>query len=557
MHLPRGVNALLIVLLLLLVIGLAILATLQYRWIDRVSEAERQRMHANIDFAARRFADDLSGQLEQLFDTFAEPNRGDIAERYEEWNRTATHPHIVETLYVVERHDRTWALFRFDPQTSQLAQVDWPPKLQSIRTQLELETDTFPVRWPHPFVADIPAFFAVPRRGGPRGRPDMLDFGSLFEERPVPSGTIVELDRAQLSNVILPQMTQRHFSSAKGDEYDVALLSGADVIFRSHPSFPDGHKPEIEFSFAPIRRGPAPRGPRPLPQHLRAGREAIEEPWRLLVRRREGSLDALVAAARRRNLAISFGILFILAATVVLLLLLLRRADRLRALQTQFVAAISHDLNTPIAALQSAGENIKDGIVADREKLARYGETIVKESSRLGEMIEQVLEFAGMQARARPPVLEPVDVGAIIDEAVAQCRWLVDGTAIHVETQVDPDLPPARGDARALTRAVQNLVANAIRHAGAGKWVGVRATRDDGSVRIVVEDRGPGIDAADATHLFEPFYRGQNSRKVRGTGLGLTIVKQIIDGHGGSVAVERGRPTGAAFVVRLPAEVTS
>src|SRR5688572_683424 len=137
MQLPRGVNALLVVLLLLLVIGLAVLATLQYRWIDRVSEAERQRMHANIDFAARRFAQDLTAELEQLFDIFGEPNRGEPGERYDEWLRVAAHPRLLETVYVVERHGHAWILFRLDTQTSQVVEAEWPPALEPIRAQLE------------------------------------------------------------------------------------------------------------------------------------------------------------------------------------------------------------------------------------------------------------------------------------------------------------------------------------------------------------------------------------------------------------------------------------
>jgi signal transduction histidine kinase len=102
---------------------------------------------------------------------------------------------------------------------------------------------------------------------------------------------------------------------------------------------------------------------------------------------------------------------------------------------------------------------------------------------------------------------------------------------------------------------VQNLAANAVRHGGSGSWVGVRASRDGASrVAITVEDRGPGIDSRDAAHLFEPFYRGRGTSAIRGSGLGLTIVQQIVAAHGGSVAVDRKRRTGAAFTITLPVE---
>lgn len=296
-----------------------------------------------------------------------------------------------------------------------------------------------------------------------------------------------------------------------------------------------------------------PEGQRPPEQGGAATAQRAGSPWRLLVRRSDGGLAQLVRETRNRNLAISGGILLILAATILLLLYLLRRADRLRTQQTEFVAAISHELNTPVAALRSAGENLKDGIITDRERLEKYGETIVREASRLGDMIGQVLEFAGMQARPGRTREEPVDVASVIEEAIAQSRWLVDGSDVQVQTQIASDLPRLIGDPRALTRAVQNLVANAIRHGGSGGWIGVRASRDgDDRVRIVVEDRGPGIDSRDASHLFEPFYRGRGASAVRGSGLGLTIVKQIVVAHGGSIEIERRRRAGAAFIIQLP-----
>jgi signal transduction histidine kinase len=235
----------------------------------------------------------------------------------------------------------------------------------------------------------------------------------------------------------------------------------------------------------------------------------------------------------------------------VFLAALLRRAERLREQQLQFVAAISHELNTPVAALRSAGENLRDGIISERDKVARYGESIVRESTRLGELVGQVLEMAGMQARHRA-VHEPVDIAAVIEDAVAQCDWLIRGTPVRIETDVEDGLSPISGDPGALTRAVQNLVANAVRHGGSGEWIGVRAVRDGHHVRITVEDRGPGIDAGEAAHLFEPFYRGRNSATVPGAGLGLAIVQQVAVAHGGSVEIER-RRGGAAFTIQLPA----
>ncbi|HJQ39750.1 MAG TPA: HAMP domain-containing sensor histidine kinase [Thermoanaerobaculia bacterium] len=556
MGLPRGTNALLVALLLLLAIGLAVLATLQYRWIDRVTEAERQQMKANLDFAARRFTDDLRAELNQLFDAFGEPDRGDLAQRYEEWSRSAQHRSLLDAVYVAE----PGGLKRFDVDTRQFVDASWPPSLEPVRRHLQehrgaagfsppneepggLKPAAPRERWRGPFLSEVPAFFYPPR-------PPRREFEP--EGRPQGGGypVIVVLSRNGLTKDILPALADRYFSTARKNEYDLALMNGGDLFYRTNASWPDGKTPaDLEHEFVPLdRRGMRTRRPEiPIPEPIPA--------WRLLVHRHDGSLNTIVASTRNRNLAVSFAILFILGATAGVLAALLRRADRLRAQQTHFVAAMSHELNTPIAALRSAGENLKDGIVADREKLARYGETIVKEAARLGDMVGQVLEFAGMQARSRPLPLQPVDVASVIHEAIAQCQWILNGTKIDIEANVDDELPPVRGDAQALTRAIQNLIANAIRHGGSGQWVGVRATRETDGVTITVEDRGPGVDGREAARLFEPFYRGRGSGGTRGAGLGLAIVRQIAIAHGGSVDIDRKKRGGAAFAFHLPAAV--
>jgi signal transduction histidine kinase len=527
---PRGANALLILLLLLLAAALGLLATLQYRWIDRVSKAERQQMKANMEFAARVFADDLRKELEPIVASFESGE--DIA---------AAHRDLVVAAYNVNRDDEGWYL------DNGRNFVPWPAELQTVHERM---TAAFrdpnanpPPHMPGPFLADVPALLLVERRGPPSFE------GPDFRGGILPRIVLVQLNPVTIRNAVLPRLAQ-HFSR----EHDLAVMSGPNVLYRSDPTWPDGHTPaDLELALQPIMRGGPERVPFRRMTRLRPAEDAPSprNQWRLLVRRHDGGVDAVVAAARRRNVGVSFGIVLILGIAVILLAALLRRAERLRQQQIEFVAAISHELNTPVAALRSAGENLRDGIINDREKVVRYGESIVRESTRLGELVGQVLEMAGMQAR-RIRKHELVDVAAIIEDAVAQCDWLVRGTPIHIETNVDANLPNVSGERGALTRAVQNLVANAVRHGGSGKWIGVRATRVDDQVRITVEDRGPGVDAGESGRLFEPFYRGHNSAATPGAGLGLAIVRQIAIAHGGSVELER-RRGGAAFTIVLPA----
>src|SRR4029077_10616572 len=204
--------------------------------------------------------------------------------------------------------------------------------------------------------------------------------------------------------------------------------------------------------------------------------------------------------------------------------------------QIEFVAGITHELHTPLAALASAGQNLADSVPVDT---VRYGDTIVKETHRLIDLVDQVLQFGGIEAGAVPRREEIIDTRATIDEAIAECRWLAGERGVQIDSS-GARAPAIRGDRSAVTRAVQNLVANAIRHGGAGGWVGVRAGAENGFVVIRVEDRGSGIAAADLPHLFEPFYRGRNAQ-TRGSGLGLTIVDRVARSHGGSISVAKGR----------------
>jgi signal transduction histidine kinase len=233
-------------------------------------------------------------------------------------------------------------------------------------------------------------------------------------------------------------------------------------------------------------------------------------------------------------------------------MLMLRRAETLRRQQLEFVAGVTHELNTPLAALQSAGQNLADGVTHEPAQVARYGVMITREARRLGDMVGQVLEYAGMQSgRVRKPSAE-IDVAEVLDDAVAHTRWLCDQENVNVEVQIASDLPPVIGDAPSLSRAVQNLIGNAVKYGGAKKWIGVRAEQNGGGVVIGVDDAGPGIAPDEARRLFEPFYRGKGSDRARGSGLGLTIVKQIIDQHGGRIEIERSSRGGASFNITLP-----
>jgi signal transduction histidine kinase len=553
--------------LAVLIAALIGLGTQQYRWISDLADAERQRMRTGIEFAAHHFSDEFDHELTRIFLAFQLPmpdaTADHLVHRYDEWAATARDPKIVRAVYFVPPFEPDHLQF-IDPATRSVRPAAWPASLASLRLMIAEEAaGGRPM--PGPIVPGVMAL-VIPC-GGMRRAMIEKHLAEMAIHPPIevhathmkmpeggcPGYTIVEIDDGYLGRVFLPEMTRRYFDTPNGREYDVAIVSpetGA-TLYRSDAAASPFRADVVLpiFSVRAMRRMPMevpimtePPPHRPL--------------WNLLVRHHRGPMEELVAHTRRHNLLITGAILMILAGTVLGLVLMLRTAERLRLQQLEFVAGVTHELNTPVAALTSAGQNLADGIVTEPAQVSRYGTAIVKESRRLTEMIGQVLAYGGMESR-RKLAHVPVDVANIIDEAVASCRWMADEQSIAIETGVDRALPLVDGDAASLARAVQNLIANAIRHGAAGKWVAIRAIAEDRSVAISVEDRGPGIAARDLPHLFEPFYRGRGADRVRGSGLGLTIVKQIAVAHGGSVSVDKRRDGGAIFTLRLPARAAA
>jgi signal transduction histidine kinase len=279
--------------------------------------------------------------------------------------------------------------------------------------------------------------------------------------------------------------------------------------------------------------------------------------WRLLVRHREGSLEAAVGQTRRRNLAVSFGVLLVLGLATGLLVVTAQRARHLAGQQMAFVAGVSHELRTPLAVICSAAENLADGIVQDPEQAGRYGVLIRDEGRRLSGMVEQVLGLVAAGSGRQTYAFAAAALPDVLARAEADNRSLLDQAGMTLETRVSHALPPVRADLAALGAALGNLIQNAVKYAGEGGWVGLEAAAspDASHVEITVRDRGPGIPAGELSQLFKPFFRGRAARdaQIHGNGLGLSLVQHIIAAHGGRVTAASIPGRGSAFTIHLPA----
>jgi two-component system, OmpR family, phosphate regulon sensor histidine kinase PhoR len=168
------------------------------------------------------------------------------------------------------------------------------------------------------------------------------------------------------------------------------------------------------------------------------------------------------------------------------------------------------------------------------------------------------LEFAGAQSGRKTVAPRPIEVRELLDRAVAACQPQLRDSGFELEERVDQDLPMVLADAAEISRALQNLIRNAIKYGGDQRWIGIQALAQPGAgggeVSITVRDSGLGIPRADLPHIFEPFYRAHEvvAAQIHGSGLGLSVVRQIVEAHGGRITVQSQPGKGSAFTLYLP-----
>jgi two-component system phosphate regulon sensor histidine kinase PhoR len=268
-----------------------------------------------------------------------------------------------------------------------------------------------------------------------------------------------------------------------------------------------------------------------------------------------GSLEEIVHQNRLRNLVVSIGMFVFLTGSVIILLIAAHRA-RLHALQEiEFVAGVSHELRTPLAVIASVGQNLAQGVVTNKKRVSEYGELIIKEAARLGGMVDNALEYSGIQSKRRKYNKHYISADELLRNAVKECEAFAAQSGVRLETEIGSELPMLLADERALRVSLRNIIVNAVKYGKAGGWVGVSARRSHGAVSFRIADHGPGIDHDDVKRIFEPFVRVARSPhdEVQGSGLGLSIASHIVRAHGGTIKVDSDIGRGSTFIVTIPA----
>jgi signal transduction histidine kinase len=208
--------------------------------------------------------------------------------------------------------------------------------------------------------------------------------------------------------------------------------------------------------------------------------------------------------------------------------------------RSNFVAAVTHELKTPLTAIRMYSEMLRDGMIEDDDKRRAYYTTITAESERLSRLIDNVLEFSRLEQGTRETNLVVGAIGPVVAEAAAMLEPHADEVGFRIDVEVEAGLPPVAFDRDAVVQVVFNLVENALKYArdAGDRVVTIRCARAGDGVSLAVRDRGPGVSGSRISQIFEPFYRGEDelTRTAKGTGIGLALVKGLADAMGAGVA---------------------
>jgi two-component system phosphate regulon sensor histidine kinase PhoR len=277
--------------------------------------------------------------------------------------------------------------------------------------------------------------------------------------------------------------------------------------------------------------------------------------WRIHVVAR--NTDEFRAEAQRRKV---LGPLLIILSTVIIAVglgivwLAVRAERRASRLKSDFIANVSHELKTPLSLVRMFGELVASGRHKGEVAAREYGAIITRESERLSHLIDNVLDFARLERGKASYDFAEGDVADLVERALEICRYRIEKEKLKLRTRIEPGLPPVRMDENALTLVILNLVDNAIKYAADGGEIEVSLGRVPGGVQLEVRDFGPGIARDEISRVFERFYRARTARdrNVRGSGIGLALVRHIAEAHGGRVTVESGEPAPRAGVQPAP-----
>ena len=230
------------------------------------------------------------------------------------------------------------------------------------------------------------------------------------------------------------------------------------------------------------------------------------------------------------------------------------REMALARLKSDFVSNVSHELRTPLSLIRLYAETLEMGRLKSPEKYQEYYGIIRKESERLTALINNILDFSRIEAGRKEYDFRQTDMRELVRNTLESYRYQIEQSGFAFEEKIAEDVPPLSVDREAMARSLLNLVNNALKYSQDQKYIGVNLFRDNGSVKLEVVDHGIGIPQAEQQKIFDKFYRVGDPlvHNTKGSGLGLSLVRHIVQAHGGEVLVDSVPGRGSKFTINLP-----
>jgi signal transduction histidine kinase len=274
----------------------------------------------------------------------------------------------------------------------------------------------------------------------------------------------------------------------------------------------------------------------------------------LAIKLRGTTLEALGQHFVHTSFLILGAISLLLTGGIVMTHRNISREMALARLKSDFVSNVSHELRTPLSLIRLYAETLEMGRLKSPDKYQEYYSIIRKESERLTALINNILDFSRIEAGRKEYDFRQTDMRELVRNTLESYRYQIEQSGFAFEEKIAEDIPPLSVDREAMARSLLNLVNNALKYSQDQKYIGVNLFRDNGSVKLEVVDHGIGIPQTEQTKIFDKFYRVGDPlvHNTKGSGLGLSLVRHIVQAHGGEVLVDSAPGRGSKFTINLP-----
>jgi signal transduction histidine kinase len=277
--------------------------------------------------------------------------------------------------------------------------------------------------------------------------------------------------------------------------------------------------------------------------------------WKVALFDNEGkSIEQLVGKEKQLYLMLFAGIIIVMLIGIVVMIRAVIHESEISRMKSEFVSNVSHELKTPLALIRLFGETLESGIVSDEKKRQEFYGIIRKESERLTHLINNVLDFSRMDTGVKEYHFKEADLVEVVRSTLEAYKFHIRDDGFKIESELPDESITLKIDKDAISQVLLNLLNNAVKYSEERKYIQVRVCKNSISALISVTDHGVGIPKEELKKIFDKFYRVSTAktRETRGTGLGLTLAKHIVEAHGGTIEVESEVGKGSRFMVILP-----